>query len=349
VALLVALLGVIAVPTTGFARAPSDAQVLLGSWTVQFVPSALNAFGKNIRRPAQLIDGTVIQPGGVFDFAKAAGPFTVANGYGSGAAIVNGKISPDAIVGGGLCSAATTLFNAAVRAGFEIDQRANHTFYISRYPVGLDATIWVNKHNQGKNVVFTNDSPYPITIRGIGARRYITFQIWGISDGRQATFSDPYITNPRYASTQVLYSDSVKPGKVKLFLPASSGFDAIVARTVVGPDGSVIHRDTFRSHYKPEDAILFVGRRPGDPPAGAKVPPGLRPPTPAPPPTPVVSSPTPTPPTPTPSPTATPTTTPTEAPTPTAAPTTPPTEAPTPTAAPTDTPTDSPPSEQPTP
>ena len=48
------------------------------------------------------------------------------------------------MLGGGLCSASTTLFNAALRAGFEMHARRNHAYYIDRYPVGLDATIWIS-------------------------------------------------------------------------------------------------------------------------------------------------------------------------------------------------------------
>ncbi len=351
-ALVAAVVMLAFAPAVGMARVHrSNGQVLLGSWTVHFSPSSLNARGKNIRRPAQLINGTVIQPGQQFNFAKLTAPYTVANGYSSGGAIVGGKIVPDGIIGGGLCSAATAMFNAAVRAGFKINQRANHDFYISRYPIGLDATIWVNKRLRGDNVVFTNDSSSPILIKGIGKKRKITFEVWGVDDGRTTTFSNPWISNPRYASTTVLYSDRVKPGKAKLFLPAMDGFDAVVTRTVRAADGTILHQDVFRSHYKPENAVIWVGRYPNDPPDGTKVPLSKQPPTPAPPPTRTPSSPTPRPTatptaTPTPTPTATPTPTPTATPTeiPTATPTEIPTATPTeiPTATPTEIPTATP-------
>ncbi|MEO6351284.1 MAG: VanW family protein, partial [Candidatus Limnocylindrales bacterium] len=107
-AFLIALAGVIAAPGAGFGSVRGGTPVLLGSWTVHFIPSTLNAQGQNIRRPAQIINGTVLAPGATFNFARAAGPFTQANGYGSGGAIVGGVIKPDAVIGGGLCSAATT-------------------------------------------------------------------------------------------------------------------------------------------------------------------------------------------------------------------------------------------------
>jgi hypothetical protein len=344
-ALSLAVVGLATTPSLGGASARGAAgDVLLGAWTVHFTPSSLNAFGRNIIRPAQLINGTVIQPGARFDFARIAGPFTQKNGYSSGAAIVRGRIQPDGIVGGGLCSAATTVFNAAVRAGLQIDKRFNHSFYISRYPVGLDATIWVNG-TRGKNVVFTNDTGNPILIKGITTRKTVTFQVWGVRDGREVTFSDPTITNRRGAGTQTIYSDDVRPGKTKRFLDASDGFNAVVTRTVVS-GGRTIHFDTFNSKYKPMVGIFFYGRRPGDPPAGT-IKGTTSPPPPSPTPTPT-RTPTPTPTgTPTPTPTDTPTPTPTDTPTPTPTPTETPPPTPTPSPTPTDTPPTLPPTDPP--
>ncbi len=47
-----------------------------------------------------------------------------------------------------------------------IKERHAHALYISRYPVGLDATVY-GTVNRGQNVVFVNDMDTPIYIRGI--------------------------------------------------------------------------------------------------------------------------------------------------------------------------------------
>ncbi|MDL2335813.1 MAG: VanW family protein, partial [Chloroflexota bacterium] len=314
----------------------ASGEVLLGAWTVHFTPSGFNGKGINIRRPAQLINGLVIAPGAQFNFVKAAGPFTTANGYVTGAAIVHGEIKPDGVLGGGLCSAATTLFNAAVRAGLQIDKRVNHHFYITRYPVGLDATIWTSGNKAVANVVFTNDTGNPITIKAIGARRYVTFQVWGISDGRQVTWADPVITNVKPAGTNIVYADDVLPGRQRSYLSSSDGFDVVVGRTVTDAAGFVIHSDLFKSDYAPETGVIKRGRYPGDPAAGTVYAVITPKPTSPPPPTPTPTvSPPPTA-TPTPTGTPTPTATPSPTPTPTAAPTD------TPLPLPTDTPTPSP-------
>ncbi len=174
--------------TTSAAEAIKDQIRRLGSWTTHFTVSAFNGGGQNIARPAKLINGTVVEPGQQFDFIDVAGPFTKRNGYSDGAAIVHGEIKEDGVLGGGLCSASTTLFNAVARAGFQIDQRHNHAFYIPRYPVGLDATIWENGRTR-KSMQFTNDSEYPILIRASYSYGRVTFQVYGVPDGRKAKFA----------------------------------------------------------------------------------------------------------------------------------------------------------------
>jgi hypothetical protein len=315
-ALSLAVAGLAAMPVYD-AAVHAAGNTLLGTWTVHFTPSSLNGKGVNVRRPAQIINGMIIAPGAQFNFVKAAGPFTLANGYVTGAAIVKGEIKPDGVLGGGLCSAATTMFNAAVRAGLQIDKRVNHHFYISRYPVGLDATIWTSGRKAVANLVFTNDTGNPVTIRGYGLKRKVIFEVWGVNDGRKVTWTDPVITNVRLANTNIVYSDTIPAGTQKRTVDTYDGFDAVVGRTVTDSAGFTIHQDLFKSDYAKGTGIILRGRYPGDPVAGTIY---------------AVITPKPTTP---PPPTATPSTPPTAAPTdtpspePTAAPTdAPPTETP---------------------
>ena len=56
-------------------------------------------------------------------------------------------------IGGGVCQTATTLFNNAFELGLPILERHNHSFYISHYPLGRDATVsW-----GGPDFEFRND------------------------------------------------------------------------------------------------------------------------------------------------------------------------------------------------
>ena len=93
----------------------------------------------NIQRMADIVRGTVIEPGEVFSLNETVGKRTREKGFVGGGVIYNGEFTND--IGGGVSQFATTLFNAAWFAGLEFDEYQAHTIYISRYPYGREATV----------------------------------------------------------------------------------------------------------------------------------------------------------------------------------------------------------------
>lgn len=253
--------------------------MLLGTWTTHFIPSVLNGNGINIRIPAARVNGMVVKPGQLFQFIDAIGPVTDPP-YAKGAYIKNGQFVLDpakGIVGGGMCSASTTLFNAALRSGLKIVERHNHAVYLSRYPVGLDATVFSVGQNDGQDVKFVNDTGHDIVIKAFSSRRKVTFQMWGVYDGRTVVLSDPVITNIVKSVDYYQYTDDLPAGQTKRTQDNYDGFHSVVTRTVTDKNGAVIWHDTFTSQYKMLPGIILLGRKPGDPPAGTQVP--VNPPT----------------------------------------------------------------------
>ena len=133
--------------------------------------------GRNIRRAAQQIDGIVIGPGETFSLNAATNPRNAAAGYVEAGIIKNGRPARD--VGGGVSQLATTLFNAGYFAGMEDVEHHEHSYYISRYPAGREATVF----GDVLDVKFRNDGPTSvqlqtewtsssITVRLVGIKRY---------------------------------------------------------------------------------------------------------------------------------------------------------------------------------
>ena len=256
--------------TTSAATAIAPRVKMLGTWTTNYIPSPLNGEGVNIQIPTSIIDGYVVEPGGLFDYLAVIGPIT-SPPYTQGAAIVNGHTHLDGVLGGGMCSSSTTLFNAALRSGLEMKNRGNHFYYISRYPLGLDATVWISRARR-LTMSFINDTAYPILIRGINEQGKVTFQIWGVDDGRTVELSEPLVENPVVAVDQVEYTDTLAPGVKKRTEFNTDGMEVTVTRTVKDSAGNVIHFDTFQSNYGTVNGITQVGRYPGDPPEGTTIP-----------------------------------------------------------------------------
>jgi vancomycin resistance protein YoaR len=266
--------------TTAEAEKTAPRMRRLSSWTTRYEVSERNGYGNNISIPARDINGYVVQPGATFDFWKAVGPVTYERGYRDGGAILNGRTEPTGALAGGICSTSTTLFNAAARAGLEILERDNHYYYISRYPTGLDATVWKTGGSQ-QSMRFRNDTDKPILVRAMASPGVVTFEIWGPSTGRTVTFSRPTIKNVIKARDTVQYTTSLKAGARKRIEYPVDGMSVWVTRTVRDKSGRVLHNDTWFSDYRRVNGIVLVGK--GSTPSTPKPTPTPAPdPTPAP-------------------------------------------------------------------
>jgi vancomycin resistance protein YoaR len=289
--------------TTEEAEKVAPQMTRISTWRTYFPISEANFYGANIWIPSSIIDGTVLAPGETFDFWRTVGEVSRARGYGSGGAIINGKTEVTGALAGGICSCSTTLFNAALRAGLKMGERGPHYYYIERYPLGLDATVWKSGGSQ-QSMSFTNDTRYPVLIRGINTRDgnagYVRFDLYSVPTGRKVTFSQPIVKDVVKATTRTVSTTALKPGQRKQEEFAHDGKKVWVTRTVRDASGNVIHKETWYSHYKPVDGVILVGASSSGGSSGGSSP-----------------SPSPKPaPTPTPAPTPAPSTAPTPAPSP---------------------------------
>jgi vancomycin resistance protein YoaR len=254
------VLSVLPPELTAAEAAASTHQVsLVGAWTTRFVSSEKNGFGNNIRIPARLINGTVVGPGQVFDFWQSVGPVTFARGFRMGGIIESGRTNPTGAIGGGICSASTTMFNAAIRAGYQVLERDQHSYYISRYPLGLDATVSKYQGKIAQNMRFRNDTGNSLYIRGLSGPGWVRFEIYSVPNGRTVTFSRPSVSNVRKATDQTIHTSSLKRGQSKREEYPVNGMDVVVYRTVRNANGAVIHSDRFVSHYIRVNGVLLVG------------------------------------------------------------------------------------------
>lgn len=243
--------------TTEKAQAALSKMQMLSGWTTYYVPDKGNGFGNNINIPAQDIDGRVLAPGEWFDFWSSIGPINEARGFSYGGVIIGGRSFGTAI-GGGICSTSTTLFNAALRAGLQMGDRLNHYYYINRYPLGLDATVYMDE-NWRQSMSFRNDTEWPILIRGYGGVGTVRFEIWSVPNGRSVVLSDPVTGNYRSAIETTQVSTDLAPGQSVRKEYAHDGFDATVTRTVYDANGAVIHADTYFSAYGVVNGVTLVG------------------------------------------------------------------------------------------
>jgi vancomycin resistance protein YoaR len=241
--------------STGEATKKAPLVSLLGSWTTYYQVSAHNGFAANITVPARRLDGVVVRPGQTFDFWGALGEVSFRTGYRLGGAIVGGHSVEGKALAGGICAASTTLFNAAARSGLQILTRSPHWYYITRYPLGLDATV-----SESQTMRFRNDTTHAVLIKTLAGPGVVTFQIWSVPNGRSVTWSKPRVANVVRGYDTVEYTSSLAPGERKRIEWPVDGKDVWVTRTVRDGNGRVVHRETFVSHYHRMVGVTLVGR-----------------------------------------------------------------------------------------
>jgi vancomycin resistance protein YoaR len=234
---------------------------VISSYSVYYWVIINNHWGGNIEAPATKIDGTVVPAGGVFDFWKVVGDLRRLPGTGPGNAIEGGKITVTGAFGGGICTTSTTLFNAAIRAGMVPLARQNHNEFINRYPPGLDATVWI-VGNTKQTMSFRNDTQYPILIQRVitnaGSRRWITFKIWSVPNGRTFKTSNLVIQPGRRAIDTVVRDPNKPVGYVYRNNTPVDGAKVWVTVSIFD-HGKLHFSKRYFSNYPAVNGVLIKG------------------------------------------------------------------------------------------
>ncbi len=209
----------------------------------------------NVHLLGDALDGKLIAPGDTFSFNGAVGERTAAKGYKEANAIVNGKLVPQ--LGGGICQVGTTLFNAIYESGLPVVQRKNHSFYISHYPDGRDATVsW-----GGPDLKFKNDTANWVLISVSYTGSSITISLYGTDPGYEVTTEKGPWTNVTPFPTEEI-KDPTLPVGVKVVEDSGVNGRSIVVKRIVKKGGTVIRTDEFTSKYKPKVQVVRVGTKP---------------------------------------------------------------------------------------
>jgi vancomycin resistance protein YoaR len=241
--------------TTEAAQALGIKEVM-GQFTTHFPHATYR--NVNIGTAARRINGTLLKPDETFSLNKIVGERTRENGFTDGNIISGGKFVLD--LGGGVSQSATTTFNAAFFAGLKDVEHKAHSVYISRYPVGREATVaWPSV-----DLKFLNDSGHGILVQTIftastpGKQGSLTVKIWGtkvwdITAGASARYN--------FRAPSVVYNTEAG---CRTQAP-TEGFDITIHR-FFAKNGQRVKTESFTTKYNAADDIR-CGPKPGTPPS----------------------------------------------------------------------------------
>ncbi|GAB3590729.1 VanW family protein [Angustibacter peucedani] len=195
----------------------------------------------NIRLAASVLDGTVVKPGQTFSLNAALGQRTKEKGYQQAPVINGGRLTRD--YGGGISQVSTTLFNAVFFAGLDSVQHKAHSFYISRYPEGREATVsWPDVDQK-----FRNDSGHGILIKTAVSESDVTVSFYGTKVWDVEALKSPRTNVKQPRTIHDTDGDCVEQSP-------STGFDVTVTR-VFKRDGRQVRTEKFFTRYIPEDHV----------------------------------------------------------------------------------------------
>lgn len=168
----------------------------------------------NIRKGADMINGTVLAPGETFSTNAVLGTRTLANGWKMANAYVGGTTEEQA--GGGVCQLSSTLYNAVVKADLEIVSRRNHSMPVSYMSKGLDATI-----NSVGNIIdfkFKNNTQTDVIIFAWTSGNTVYFKVY------RCQFDTDEYDEIRLSSKKIgtIYPDGEMEEELDPTLPAGS-------------------------------------------------------------------------------------------------------------------------------
>lgn len=200
------------------------------------------ASGRNIQLVAQEVNGAIVAPGDVFSLNGYTGTRGTEQGYVESGIIIDGHAGT--AVGGGISQFATTLYNAAYFAGMGDVAHTPHSYYISRYPPGREATVFEG----AIDLKFENTSSTPVLIETSFGGGSITVRLKGVK-----TVEVESINNGRWAPTQPqpmdVEGDDCSPSA------GAPGFTTSDTRIIRDLNGNELSRETTTTVYDPQPIV----------------------------------------------------------------------------------------------
>jgi vancomycin resistance protein YoaR len=204
---------------------------------------------QNIQRMADIVRGAIILPDETFSLNGHVGRRTRARGFTEGGTILRGEFIDE--VGGGVSQFATTMYNAAFFAGIDILEWQAHSYYISRYPRGREATVYypivdLKIRNTTENAILVHTSYTPTSI---------TVSLFGDNGGLSVRAEHGQPFNFRTADEIVREDRSLEPGTERVVQGSAQGFDVVVNRHMTTPDGETRSERIF-TRYEAQPRIV---------------------------------------------------------------------------------------------
>lgn len=209
---------------------------------------------KNIKRAAELIDGTVLMPGEKFSFNDHLGRRTIENGFHVAGVYVSGRHDVD--VGGGICQVSTTLYNALLVGDISAKTRFPHSLPVPYVPLGRDAAVSF----PNPDFAFENPFDVPIAISAIYTPGKLTFKVLSSKKSEKEVKFESKLISSWSRGEKIVHDPNLKYGQRKVMDSGGSG-RKVRTWKVVYENGKEVSRSVLSdSTYSGGPRIIAVNQ-----------------------------------------------------------------------------------------
>lgn len=239
---------------------------VVSSFSTRF-NSGVVSRSSNIKRAAELINGTVLLPGDSFSFNGHLGRRTIENGFKVAGVYVSGRHDVD--VGGGICQVSTTLYNALLMGEIEVKKRNPHSLPVPYVPLGRDAAVSF----PNPDLEFVNNLDTPIALAAIYAPGKLEFKVLGSAENEKEIKFESRLISTWSRGEKVVDDPSLAPGSSKVVDRGGSG-RKVQTWKIVYENGQEVKRiDLGYSVYSGGPRIIARNNRAPKPVKPATAPP----------------------------------------------------------------------------
>ncbi len=219
----------------------------------------------NVRAASNNASYKLVPPGGRFSFNNQMGPITVDNGFVEGLIIQGDWTASD--IGGGVCQVSTTVFRAALKAGFKFNQWYHHGWRLAFYeadgsPPGMDAAIYQpnTRFEYEKDLIFENPLDSWLLLMMIIDGSMVYAHLYGKNNGWQVEVFEPRISEPKDPGEPVeRVNPELRAGERRRVQSAQLGYTVYLRRKVTDADGNVVSDGDFVSDYRSQPEAWEIG------------------------------------------------------------------------------------------
>ncbi len=206
----------------------------------------------NVSLACESVNGTILNPGEQFSYNDVVGRRTAEKGYKPAGAYANGEHVEE--IGGGVCQLSSTMYNAAINSGLQVDARTGHSYEPSYVTPGEDATVSYSK----PDFKFTNSSSSKIGIKAIYKDRVVTVTIYGIPILEEGVTQ--YMDSKKISTVppeiEYVEDSTLEPGTEEVVGNGSSG-SVWETHLIQEKDGKVISDEYMhRTRYKTTKKVI---------------------------------------------------------------------------------------------